>query len=250
MNKNYDIFFLGEFMNYYDECLNKIENLLKEGNNKEALDIIDEELSMIYIPKEFEEKLISYKNNLVESKSIKYLSDEEIESYLSKDEYYQLLAIKELEKRNIRQYIDLVQDIFENTESILVKISLLEICIQQQITDEIKFVKDGLEIYFIPASCNLPEDSDGYETCLNYLKEWFENEDPSFYKLCQHAALKEAYLHLPFEIEMDEAEAMAYAIVMYVSELMGCKESVKKTLYEKNTSQIDDFELLLYSNTI
>ena len=236
--------------NYYDECLEKINILLNEGNKKDALHIIEEELSMIYIPKDFEEKLIELKKDLIESKPNKFVSDEDIEAYLLKDEYFQLLALKELEKRNIRQYMDLVQDIFENVESNLVKISLLEICINQQITDEIKFIKDGLEIYLIPAACNLPEDSEGYEACVDYLKEWLENEDPSLYKLCQQAALKESYLRMPFEVEVEEAEAMAYAIVMYVSELMGNKESMKKALYEKNTSQNESFELLLYSNTI
>ena len=100
--------------NYYQECLEKIECLIKEGNNKEALRIIDEELSMIYIPKDFEEKLIEFKTDLIETKSNKHLSDEEIEAYLLKDEYFQLLALKELEKRNVRQYMDLVQDVFEN----------------------------------------------------------------------------------------------------------------------------------------
>ncbi len=236
--------------NYYQECLEKIECLIKEGNNKEALKLIDEELSMIYIPKDFEEKLVEFKTDLIETKSNKYLSDEEIEAYLLKDEYFQLLALKELEKRNVRQYMDLVQDVFENVESNLVKISLLEICINQQISDEIKFVKDGLEIYLIPAACNLPEDSEGYEMCIDYIKEWLENEDPTLYNLCKQAALKEAYLHMPFEIEPEEAEPMAYAIVMYVSELMNCKDSIKNALYEKSTSQNESFELLLYSNTI
>ena len=85
---------------------------------------------------------------------------------------------------------------------------------------------------------------------MDALYQWLENEDPSLYKLCQQAALKEFYLRMPFEVEVEEAEAMAYAIVMYVSELMGNKESMKKALYEKNTSQNESFELLLYSNTI
>ena len=105
-------------------------------------------------------------------------------------------------------------------------------------------MKDGLEIYLIPAACNLPADSEGYEECVEYLKEWFENEDPTFYNLCKQAALKEAYLHMPFEIEVEEAESMAFAIAMYVSELMNCKDCIKKILYEKNTSQNESFELL------
>lgn len=236
--------------NYYQECLENINKYINEGNKKEALKIIEEELSMIYIPKEFEEKLLEFKTDLVETALNKKISDEEIEEYLLKDEYFQLLAIKELENRNIRQYMDLVQDIFENVESNLVKISLLEICINQQVSDEIKIIKDGLEIYVVPAACNLPQDSDGYEVCIEYLKEWLESENPTLYNLCKQAALKETYLHMPFEIEVEEAKSMAYSIVMYVSELMGCKDSIKNTLYEKNTSQNESFELLLYSNTI
>ena len=57
--------------NYYDECLEKIETLLNEGNENDALNIINEELSMIYIPKEFEEKLIELKKDFIDSKPSK-----------------------------------------------------------------------------------------------------------------------------------------------------------------------------------
>lgn len=241
----------GDIMsNYYNECLEKIENFIQEGKLSEASKLIDEELSMPYVPIEFEEKLKELKKETLPAKKKNMLSDEEMEMYIDKGEIFQLLVVKELKERNIRQYLDMIQHLFDVTESMLVKISLIEICIDQQLTEEFKVNKDGLDVHFIPAACVLPQDSDGFDACLDYLKEWLENEDPTLYDLCKQTALKEAYLHLPFEIEESEAEDMALAIVMYVSEMMECEEAVKKMLCEKNASQKATFELLLYSNTI
>ena len=236
--------------NYYNECLERIENFIQEGKLLEASKLIDEELSMPYVPIEFEEKLKELKKETLPVKKKNMLSDEEMEAYIDKGEIFQLLVVKELKERNIRQYLDLIQHLFDATDSMLVKISLIEICIDQQLTEEFKIIKDGLDVHFIPAACVLPQDSEGFDVCLEYLKEWLENEDPTLYDLCKQTALKEAYLHLPFEIEENEAEDMAYAIVMYVSEMMECEEAVKKMLCEKNASQKATFELLLYSNTI
>lgn len=236
--------------NYYNECLEKIEKFIQDGKFSDASKLIDEELSMPYIPIEFEEKLKELKKETLPSKKKNMLSDEEMEAYIDKGEIFQLLVVKELKDRNIRQYLDLIQHIFDVCESTLVKISLIEICIDQQLTEEFVINKDGLDVHFIPAACVLPQDSEGFEKCLEYLKEWLENEDPTLYDLCKQTALKEAYLHLPFEIEDIESEEMAYAIAIYVSEMMECEEMVKKILCEKNASQKATFELLLYSNTI
>ena len=236
--------------NYYEECLKKINTLIEENHQEEAKRIIDEELNLAYVPFEFEEKLKELKKELNVTKTTKYLTDEEIEAYIDGSENFQLLAVAELKKRNVRQYLDIIQKIFDSTKSEFVKISLLEICIEQQIMEELKMLKDGLEIHFIPAACTLPQDSDGFDLCVEYLQQWLENEDPILYNMCRQTALKEAYLHLPFEIEVEESEAMAYAIVMYVSELLGNKDDMKKLLSKKNASQNESFELLLYSNTI
>lgn len=43
--------------NYYDELIKKIEQLLKENKVSEALSLIKEELSLPYVPKQYETKL-------------------------------------------------------------------------------------------------------------------------------------------------------------------------------------------------
>lgn len=236
--------------NYYSECLDKVERLIAKGEFEEASKIIDEELKMIYIPQEFEEKMKDFRKQIQPVSQKKQLSDEQIEAYLRKDEFFQLLAIKELSQRNLRQYLDLAQEILTKSQSKIVKISMIECLVEQQITDEMNLCLDGFEISFIPSALTLPNESDAIDSSLEYLKQWLENENPTFYELCREALIQEAYLHLPFEIDESESEALAYAIVMYVSERMDCKDFMKKTLYEKNASQNGNFELLLYSNTI
>ena len=95
--------------NYYNECLEKIENFIQEGKSSEASRLIDEELSMPYVPIKFEEKLKELKKETLPAKKKNMLSDEEMETYIEKGEIFQLLVVKELKERNIRQYIDLIQ---------------------------------------------------------------------------------------------------------------------------------------------
>lgn len=50
----------GETMDtYYEDILKKVETLMKDAQFAEAYAILDEELSMPYIPREYEEPLIA-----------------------------------------------------------------------------------------------------------------------------------------------------------------------------------------------
>ena len=236
--------------NYYEACMKEIRCLLDVKRLTEAEQKIKEELSMPYIPKEFEEKLKCFEKELLAQQIEKKLSEDEIEAYFDMDEMHQLIAVKALSESNMRRYPDLIQQGFDKAKSVFVKISLMEACIDQQLNEEFRVEKDGLDIYFVPCSCVHPTMSDGLEKCLEYLRQWLENDDPSLLKLCVESAVKETYLHLPFEIDEEESEAMAYEIVMYVSMMMGSQNEMKKALSEKNASQKGGFELLLYSNTI
>lgn len=237
-------------MDYYDECLKKLEQMLHEELFDEAAKLIDEELKMPYIPNYFEEKLIQFKKMIPLTDTSNQMSDEKIYDFFKKDEAHQLMAIQALQKRNLRMYSDSIQEWFDEAKSELVVLSLTEICISQRLNEEYTIVKNGLEIRFVPSVCAHPSESNGVEASLTYLKEWLCQENPSFYQLCVECVFKEAFLRLPFDIEEEESEAMAFAIVMYVADLMKYENEMKKLLSEKNASQKGCFELLLYSNII
>lgn len=236
---------------YYSDCIQEIRLLIDANQIEDALFKIKQELQMPYIPSEVEEQLTELLRDIQhEGFGSKTLSDEEILEHLHGSETMQLLAIKELSERNLRKYLDWIQGAFDDSKSDLVTISLIELCIEQQLNEEYHLVKDGLEIDFVPSTCELPYDCEGVQKCFEILKEWLENENPSLLNLCEQCALKESYLHLPFSIDEEESRAMSEAILRYVCKLMGCEEVANAILYEKNTSQKDTFELLLYSNNI
>ena len=51
-------------MNYYDELLSKLDELMDNKHYKEAEKLIDDELSMAYVPKDIESKLKEYKDEV------------------------------------------------------------------------------------------------------------------------------------------------------------------------------------------
>lgn len=57
--------------NYYDDLINKIEELIKKDKKHEALNIIKEELNLPYVPKLYEDKLNNYLAQLDEKKEKK-----------------------------------------------------------------------------------------------------------------------------------------------------------------------------------
>ena len=89
-------------MNYYDEILKKIEELLKDNKQDEVRRIVDDELSQAYIPRDFEEKLNEIKDSLVVDIKTHSLSDEEIIEYLGGSKEKQLMAVSILDKKNLR----------------------------------------------------------------------------------------------------------------------------------------------------
>ena len=97
-------------MNYYDEILEKIHALLANGKSTQALLILDEELGMPYVPKDFEEKLLELKSSIQFEEGRKSYSDEDLERMLKGSNDEQLIAINELNARNLRNYHDLIND--------------------------------------------------------------------------------------------------------------------------------------------
>ena len=138
--------------NYYKECIEEIENMINTGDYESASIKVKEELSMPYIPKDFEEKLLVYEKQLLMFEAQKKLSEDEIDTYLEMDESHQLFAVKALRESNMREYPDLIQKGFDHAKSIFVTISLIEACIDQQLNEEFHIVKDGMDITFIPAA--------------------------------------------------------------------------------------------------
>lgn len=139
--------------NYYDETIEKLADLIQSNKMEEAKTIIDEELSMPYIPKDFETKLqafakqvhVALKDNQVPSSSIDL---SKIESYLfSSDPDQQEYALALLEQANVRTYLPLIQKYLDLPDgSASIKTALLHILMEQQVSGEITIDKNGTSL--------------------------------------------------------------------------------------------------------
>ncbi len=214
-------------MNYYDETLEKIEKLLKEEKEDEALIIIDDELRQAYIPKDFEEKLLEYKNRFHKSVDKKTLSDDEIVEYLNDSKEKQLIGVSLLDKKNLREYVDICNDYLSGDGFINAKVLLIDSLIRQEIGDDITFNNNGLEFNFIP-KYQLPiEETDGYLSGNKYLERYYL-KDPSKLKMAKSLLYKELMLNLPINLEGSEGEIIAKDICEYIEEAFNKDICTKK----------------------
>lgn len=107
--------------NYYEELIEKIEELISKKENQEALKLIKDELSLPYIPKIYEDKIYHYYNLLnnedeQETKKNNYFSRDEILSMLNNFKNYDLdflISITSLfDQYNWKGFEDQIETIF------------------------------------------------------------------------------------------------------------------------------------------
>lgn len=203
-------------MNYYDEILLKIEKLIND-NKEEARKLVENELSQPYIPKEVEEKLLNYKQELKESSIKKELSDEDIVEYLNGSKEKQLLAVSVLDGKNLRDYIEICNEYLKGDGFINAKVLLVDSLIRQEIGDDIYLNKDGLEFNFIP-KFQLPiEESDGFISGNKFLEDHYL-KDPSKLQMAKSLLYKELMLQLPINVEDSEGIIIAKDIIEYIED--------------------------------
>jgi hypothetical protein len=90
---------------------------------------------------------------------------------------------------------------------------LIQICIEQQLTETFVWVKDGQRMEFIPMYLPLPWESDGYISALQILREWLENDNPSLLKMCVDVLDGEATLALPMSFSEEEGMILAGSVL-------------------------------------
>ena len=239
---------------YYEDILNKVEQLIAENDIQNAFCILEEELSMPYIPKAYEDRLISLYNDcrsqINESRKARSYGEEEIGELLHGSLEEQFLAVEQLKKSNIRNHLDEIRSYLKGNTHYFVRSCLIEAMMEQNISEEFTTEMDGLEVTFTPCFVEMLQESDGVEKAVSYLQEWFESDNPTFTMMCVESLIKEAYLRLPFTIEEDEAFDLAVDIACYVFKANEDKEGLMAFLNEKGLAQSYGYELLLSKHDV
>lgn len=207
-------------MNYYDELIANIESLLNQSKYIEAKSIIENELNLPYIPREIEEKLNKYLSIVKDATySLKSLTDEDIFNYLNSDETKQLIAVDELSRKNLRDYIDVVDDYLKGNGFVNAKALLIDSLIRQEINFNFKYVNDCLFIDFNPYKLKKIEETDGFILAMNQIQDFYM-KNPSKSKMGMELLYKEALLSLPNEIN---GELITEKIINYIEDAFSAK---------------------------
>ncbi|MDO4500969.1 MAG: DUF3196 family protein [Erysipelotrichaceae bacterium] len=204
------------FMDYYKKTLEDIYKLIDEKKNDEARSLIEEELKQVYIPRDFEEEIKKILDEIGPKVNyLRALSDEGIEEYLFSTREKQLLAVDALNSKNLRDYIDICNKYLCSDGFINAKVLLIESLIRQEISEDVKYVQDGMEYEFIPRFCLLPEESDGFLEGIRYLEEIYL-KDPSKLQMAKELLYKEVMLNLPLNLEGEEGIESAKGICDFI----------------------------------
>lgn len=234
-------------VNYYEEILVEIKELIAQGNWEEALQIVETELRMPYIPQEFLQPLSICRNQiqmeLKQNQSITALSQQQIEEYLIKDRAHQIKAVSVLHGMNLRAQLELVASYLKQQPDPLAAALLIDSLIEQQIKEEITYIQDGLEMTFIPFYQEGVSESDGFIKAEQCLREWLENDNPSCLQLCMDVLIREAYLQLPIGFDEQEGELLAQAIVQMVYLSMSDDEGFGKLCQQYSLEKCKSFQL-------
>ena len=203
-------------MNYYDELLSKLDELMDNKHYKEAEKLIDDELSMAYVPKDIESKLKEYKDEVkVYTFRSRSLNDEQIEEYLFNDPEHQLRAVTELDKRNLRDLIDLCDKYLRSNGFINAKVLLIDSLIRQQIDHRFVYINNDDRYEFNPKDVKKADEAEGYLSAINCLQEYYLKE-PSKLLLAEQLLNKEALLALPFNLSYEDGIKIAEKIENYI----------------------------------
>ncbi|MDD2592311.1 MAG: DUF3196 family protein [Erysipelotrichaceae bacterium] len=231
--------------NYYQDLLTKINNALINENYTECRQMIDEELRMPYVPLAIEDKLKMIRSQLPIDENItkKSISDfDQIGKLLKGSVAQQVQAIEYLNDLNIRQYLSLVKDYLADTSNNeIIKSYLLMILIKQQLTEEIVINKNGFVYTIIPASLEIPEQSEGYRDASLRLNDLLASEDPSLLNLALDVLYQMIYLKLPESYEVDEVENLVFSIIRYVLVAMNDRQRWNNMMEDHH---IDDKRLM------
>ena len=205
-------------MNYYDETIDKIKNLIDQKEYEKAKRLILNELDLPYVPKDFEDKLNEL---LLQVKQDTYkplsLSDEEIINYLNMDESHQLIGVDALNRRNLRDYIDICENYLSKPNYANGKALLIDSLISQQIDHEFIYKDDNREVTFNPIKILPVEENDTYIECYKRIQDIYMKE-PSIIIMANQLLYKEFMMKLPETFNKEDIDTIINKIVAFIED--------------------------------
>lgn len=169
-----------------------------------------------------------------------YSEEEMINDLQSSDKVANLAAIKYLSSLNARNYLLYIKKFLIENHSYQIKVLLLIILVEQQISQKFNVVKDNENFVFNPANQKLPFDKKGYIAAIKYLDSL--TEDISLINNTKELLSQLETVNYPFSL-FDSgftSEVIAEALLHYVKK---CYYQIPESIEKIGISEGDYSEL-------
>lgn len=241
---------------YYDVVAIYVSVLKELEKYEEAINIIVEELSMPYIPYQYEtmfnaayDDLLLAKQNAYYEGSIQHVfNEEDIVSILSRDDYNEELlymALEQLESMNVRRILPAVKAFISNNDKPdFAKSLLIEVMIDQEIDEEMSVVKNGISYDINPLYEPMVLTQEARGVIDQLLADVIENDNPSLYQLCQQFLDFYLYTIYPRYIDDMDFRAIAAAIHYHLASLQYIDIEMEDIELDYNVDAQDVYDVL------
>ncbi|WP_031542956.1 DUF3196 family protein [Mesoplasma photuris] len=216
-------------MNYYDEIILEIKNLIETKDYQQAMEIIDLELKIPYVPADSELELLKLKREILDiqvdtykNSGAKAFSIEEIQAMLKnfKDPIEQMIAIQNLSTINIRNIIlDVEKFLIDENNSPESKTFMLMNLNAQELDKEFKVIKHK-EFLINPINIDMEKIENTMQEVKNLLSNTLGQDNPSFFEMCNEVLFTYFLITYP-EFEIDNINNFAAALTKIVYDASG-----------------------------
>ena len=217
---------------YYDVVSIYVATLKELEEYEDAINIMIEELSMPYIPFEYEtvfnaayDELLLAKHEANEGieRYNRAFSIEDMENILSRDQINEdllYMAIEQMEGMNIRRLMPVIRNFLKNEQKpAFAKSLLIELMIDQEIDEDLELVKNGINYDINPSFAPLVLNQEVGEGILKLLSEAIEDENPSLFAICEQFLSYYLYLVYPKYIDDYDYRPIAGAIHYHLASM-------------------------------
>ncbi len=228
---------------YYDVVSIYLSVLKELEEYEEAIDIVVEELSMPYIPYQYEslfnaayDELLLAKqeaNALIETKTTIF-KEEEIERVLTNftNEDLLYMAIDQMQSMNIRALLYCIRSFLLNPDApSLAKSLIIEILIDQQVDEELEIWKHDQRYEINPSYLSRTDESEAYSEIGDQLMNHLESDNPSLLLVCLEFLNYFMYDQFPRFIDEEEFAVIAAAIHYYLATLQYIELDLEELSY-------------------
>ncbi|MGM9952625.1 MAG: hypothetical protein ACI32Q_04470 [Intestinibaculum porci] len=244
---------------YYDVVGQYIMSLKECEDYEEAINILIEELSMPYIPYEYEnafntaydEILLAKQDAAYGNEKKQIFSSEEIEVILNKDDVNDdllYMALDQLQQLNVRILMPSIRQYLENPKKPpFAKTLIMETLIEQQVDEELEVSKFHDYYTFNPSYSPLVLEQMCYNGIGKELVRVLEDENASLLNQCLDYLEYYLYVIYPKDIYEDEYSLAAAALHYYVATLQNIEvdEMDLEIAYNVSMSQVENMLLAL-----